>query len=124
MLPGMGGQLKNMPNFDERELDCTKAIIQSMTPAERAEPNIIDASHRRRIAKGSGTETADVAELVKTFGRMGHMVKAFAGQGVLGGKGMFGKIKMAKQLSSMDMFSGHTQFKKKQRSKRKKRRRR
>jgi len=122
MLPGMGGQLKDMPNFDERELSRTQAIIQSMTREERADPDTIDASHRRRIARGSGTEPTDVAELVKTFGRMGHMVKAFSSQGLLGGggKGIFGKMKMAKQLSTMDLFSGHTQFKRKQRSKRKK----
>jgi signal recognition particle subunit SRP54 len=120
MLPGMSGQMKNMPNFDERELSRTQAIIQSMTPEERADPDNIGASHRRRIARGSGTEAADVAELVKTFGKMGHMVKAFAGQGMLGGKGMFGKMKMAKQLGGMDLFSGQTQFKRKQRSKRKK----
>ena len=122
MIPGMGGQMKDMPNFDERELSRTQAIIQSMTAEERADPDTIAASHRRRIARGSGTETADVAELVKTFGKMGHMVKAFAGQGMLGGggKGMFGKMKMAKQLSTMDLFSGQTQFKRKQRSKRKK----
>ena len=120
MIPGMGGQLKNMPDFDERELFRTQAIIQSMTPEERAEPDNISASHRRRIAKGSGTQPADVAELVKTFGRMGHMVKAFAGSGMLGGKGPFGKMKMANQLGGMDLFSGQTQFKHKQRSKRKK----
>ena len=120
MLPGMGGQLKDMPNFDERELSQTQAIIQSMTAEERTDPDTISASHRRRIAAGSGTQPADVAELVKTFGRMGHMVKAFAGQGMLGGKGMSGKMNMAKQLGSMDLFSGQTQFKRKQRSKRKK----
>ena len=120
MLPGMGSQLKNMPNFDERELARTQAIIQSMTPEERSEPESVDASHRRRIARGSGTEPADVAELVKTFGRMRHMVKAFSGQGMFGGKGMSGKMNMAKQLSSMDLFSGQTQFKRKQRSKKKK----
>jgi len=120
MLPGMGGQLKDLPSFDERQLARTQAVIQSMTTQERTDPQIIDASHRRRIARGSGTEPADVAELVKTFGRMRHMVKAFSSQGMLGGKGMFGKMKMAKQLSSMDLFSGQTQFKRKQRSKRKK----
>jgi signal recognition particle subunit SRP54 len=120
MLPGMGSQMKDMPAPDERELDRTQAIVQSMTKAERDGPEMIDASRRRRIAGGSGTEPADVAELVKTFGRMRHMVKAFSSQGLLGGKGMFGKMKMAKQLSSMDLFSGQAQFKRKQRSKRKK----
>ena len=119
MLPGMGSQMKNMPALDERELDRTQAIVQSMTKDERDDPETVDASRRRRIAGGSGTEPADVAELVKTFGRMRHMVKAFSNQGLLGGKGMFGKMKMAKQLSSMDLFSGQAQFKRKQRSKKK-----
>ncbi|MCK4851081.1 MAG: signal recognition particle protein, partial [Phycisphaerae bacterium] len=120
MLPGMGSQMKNMPALDERELDRTQAIVQSMTKAERDDPEMVDASRRRRIAGGSGSEPSDVAELIKTFGRMRHMVKSFSGQGLFGGKGMFGKMKMAKQLSSMDLFSGQAQFKRKQRSKRKK----
>ena len=119
MIPGMSGQMGNMPNFDERELSRTQAIVQSMTTEERNTPETIDASRRRRIARGSGSEPADVAELIKTFGRMRQMIKSFSGQGLLGGKGMFGKAKMAKQLGSMDMFSGRTQFKQKQRSKRK-----
>ena len=119
MIPGMSGQMKNMPNFDERELSRTQAIVQSMTSDERSTPELIDASRRRRIARGSGSEPADVAELVKTFGRMRQMVKSFSGQGLLGGKGTLGKMKMAKQLGGMDLFSGQTQFKQKQRSKRK-----
>ncbi len=119
MLPGMGSQMQNMPALDERELDRTQAIVQSMTKAERDHPEMVDPSRRRRIAGGSGTEPADVSELIKTFGRMRHMVKAFSSQGLLGGKGMFGKMKMAKQLSSMDLFSGQAQFKRKQRSKKK-----
>ena len=111
--------MKNMPNFDEKELDRTKAIVQSMTPAERSDPEMVDPSRRRRIAAGSGTEPADVSELIKTFGRMRQMVKGFSSQGLLGGKGMFGKMKMAKQLGSMDLFSAKGQFKHKQRSKRK-----
>ena len=112
--------MKNMPALDERELDRTQAIVQSMTKDERDDPEMVDPSRRRRIARGSGTEPSDVSELIKTFGRMRHMVKSFSSQGLLGGKGMFGKMKMAKQLSSMDMFSGQAQFKRKQRSKRKK----
>ena len=120
MIPGMGAQMKNMPAVDERELDRTQAIVQSMTRQERDDPEIVDPSRRRRIAKGCGAEPSDVSELIKTFGRMRHMVKAMSSQGLMGGKGMFGKMKMAKQLGSMDMFSGKTQFKQKQRSKRKK----
>lgn len=119
MIPGMGAQMKNMPSPDEGELNRTQAIVQSMTKAEKEDPDMVDPSRRRRIASGSGTQPSDVSTLIKTFGQMRHMVKAFTGQGLRGGKGMFGKMKMAKQLGSMDMFSGQGQFKTKQRSKRK-----
>ena len=54
MLPGMGQFRDQLENFDEREIDRIQAIIQSMTPAERANPKIINGSRRARIAKGSG----------------------------------------------------------------------
>ena len=57
MLPGMGQFRDQLENFDEREIDRIQAIIQSMTPAERANPKIIDGSRRRRIAKGSGARS-------------------------------------------------------------------
>ena len=54
MLPGMGQFREQLENFDEREIDRIQAVIQSMTPAERANPKIIDGSRRARIARGSG----------------------------------------------------------------------
>ena len=54
MLPGMGQFRDQIDNFDEREIDRIQAIIRSMTPAERANPKMIDGSRRSRIAKGSG----------------------------------------------------------------------
>ena len=54
MLPGMGQFRDQLENFDEREIDRIQAIIQSMTPAERDNPKMIDGSRRARIAKGSG----------------------------------------------------------------------
>ena len=54
MLPGMGQFRDQLENFDEREIDRIQAIIQSMTPAERANPKMIDGSRRARIAKGAG----------------------------------------------------------------------
>ena len=61
MLPGMGAmkQLKNA-DIDERELDRIEAIILSMTPAERANPGMINGSRRKRIANGSGTKVQHV----------------------------------------------------------------
>jgi signal recognition particle subunit SRP54 len=74
MMPGVGSQLGNV-NLDERELDRLQAIIQSMTPEERANPKIIDGSRRRRIARGSGTNVQAVGQLVKQFSQMKKMMR-------------------------------------------------
>jgi signal recognition particle subunit SRP54 len=74
MMPGVGSQLGNI-NLDERELDRLQAIIQSMTPEERANPQIIDGSRRRRIAHGSGTTVQAVGQLVKQFGQMRKLMR-------------------------------------------------
>jgi len=74
MIPGMGQQLGGM-EVDERDIDRLQAIITSMTPAERADPGIIDGSRRRRIARGSGTTVQAVNQLVKQFGQMQKMMR-------------------------------------------------
>jgi signal recognition particle subunit SRP54 len=74
MIPGMGQQLKGL-QVDDRELDRVSAIITSMTPAERANPEILNGSRRRRIAHGSGTSIQAVNQLVKQFGQMQKMMK-------------------------------------------------
>jgi signal recognition particle subunit SRP54 len=76
MLPGMGGakQLKNM-QFDEKQLDHIEAIISSMTPEERRDPDIINGSRRKRIAQGSGTKIQDVNRLLKQFRQTKKMMK-------------------------------------------------
>jgi signal recognition particle subunit SRP54 len=74
MMPGVGQQLGGL-NLDERELDRLQAIIQSMTPEERANPSIIDGSRRRRIAHGSGTNVQAVGRLVKQFGQMRKLMR-------------------------------------------------
>ena len=78
MMPGMGKQMKQLRtmNMDERELDRLEAIILSMTPAERANPALIDGSRRKRIAQGSGTTVQAVNQLVKQFGQMRKMMSA------------------------------------------------
>jgi signal recognition particle subunit SRP54 len=81
MMPGMGGkamkQLRQV-NMDERELDRLEAIILSMTPAERANPAVIDGSRRKRIAQGSGTTVQAVNQLVKQFAQMRKMMSQLA----------------------------------------------
>jgi signal recognition particle subunit SRP54 len=77
MMPGMGGALKELRkvSVDDRELDRIEAIILSMTPAERAHPEIIKGSRRRRIAQGSGTTVQAVNQLTKQFGQMRKLMK-------------------------------------------------
>src|SRR5215211_3000012 len=76
MLPGMGKAMKELRqvNMDERELDRLEAVILSMTPEERARPDLIDGSRRKRIARGSGTTVQAVNQLVKQFGQMRKMM--------------------------------------------------
>ena len=64
MIPGIGGKIKNL-DIDENQMLVNKAIIQSMTPAERRNPDIIKASRRARIAKGSGTSIQQVNQLLQ-----------------------------------------------------------
>jgi signal recognition particle subunit SRP54 len=91
MLPGMGQFREQLENFDEREIDRIQAIIQSMTPAERDNPKIIDGSRRLRISKGSGTQVSDVNGLVDRFHEAKKMMLQMArGGGMPGMPGMPG----------------------------------
>ncbi len=82
MVPGMGGMARQSGlEVDDRRLKKIEAIIQSMTKEERKNPQVLNASRRRRIAAGSGTSTQDVNQLVKQFGQMQKMLKAFSGKG-------------------------------------------
>jgi signal recognition particle subunit SRP54 len=75
MIPGLAGhQLQNM-KVDERELDRVQAIILSMTPSERAHPELIKGSRRLRIARGSGCSVQQVNQLVKQFGQTRKLMK-------------------------------------------------
>ena len=77
MIPGMGKALQNVDIPDDA-FKQTEAIIDSMTPAERENPEIINASRRERIAKGSGTQLADVNRLLKQFEQTRKMMKTVA----------------------------------------------
>jgi len=77
MMPGMAGAMKNA-DVDEGQLRQVEAIICSMTPAERANHNLINNSRRIRISKGSGTRTSDVNRLLKQFAQMRKMMKRVA----------------------------------------------
>lgn len=82
MLPGAGGMKQQLENFDEREIVRTEAIIQSMTPAERRNPKLLNGSRRLRIAKGSGMTVTDVNQLVQRFEQAAKMMKTVARGGV------------------------------------------
>ena len=79
MLPG-GGALKDV-QVDEKAMGRTAAIIQSMTPYERENPNVLGSSRKKRIAAGSGTRVEDVNKLLKQFDTMQKMMKQFSGKG-------------------------------------------
>ncbi|HTX87995.1 MAG TPA: signal recognition particle protein, partial [Bacteroidales bacterium] len=84
MLPGMGKALQNM-DIDDNAFKGIEAIIQSMTPAERADPTLLSGSRRKRIASGSGTSIQDVNRLIKQFDdtrRMMKMVTTNKGRGL------------------------------------------
>ncbi|MCZ4498155.1 MAG: ffh [Marmoricola sp.] len=93
MLPGMGQFREQLENFDPREIDRLQAMIQSMTPVERAHPKMIDGSRRSRIAKGSGRTVADVNQLVDRFFEARKMMEQMARGG--GMPGMPGSPGMA-----------------------------
>ncbi len=97
MLPGMGEMKEQIAGIDEREVDRLQAIIQSMTPAERAEPKIIDGSRRQRISRGSGTTVQQVNQLVDRFFEARTMMSQLAnGGGMPGMPGVPGGGKRAK----------------------------
>ncbi len=82
MIPGLGGMAKEaQAAVDRGDLRHTEAIILSMTKKERREPGILNASRRRRIAKGSGTTLPEVNRLIKQFGEMQKMMKQLSGPG-------------------------------------------
>ncbi len=78
MIPGVGSKIKDI-DFDkgEKELQKTKSIILSMTLKEREKPSIINASRKKRIAKGSGTTVQDVNKLLKQFDEIKKMMRVF-----------------------------------------------
>ncbi|MFP3206279.1 MAG: signal recognition particle protein [Hydrogenobaculum sp.] len=79
MLPGVGSQLKNI-KIDQKIFKRIIAIIDSMTPEERANPNIINLSRKQRIAKGSGTTVSDVNKLLKQYQDMKKMIRKLKNQ--------------------------------------------
>ncbi len=99
MLPGlgtMGGKNSKMPDIDtdaaEQKMAKIEAIIYSMTPAERRNPDLLNPSRKHRIAKGAGVDIAEVNRTVKQFDQMRKMMKQMPG--MMGGKGKKGRFRM------------------------------
>ncbi len=114
LIPGMGSKLAGL-DIDDSEISKMEGMVHSMTAEERRDPDVIDASRRRRIARGCGRDPQDVASLVKTFRRSRDMMKAMAG----GAGGMNMKDLMSGKGDIMSAMAGKGK-KIKQRSKRKK----
>jgi signal recognition particle subunit SRP54 len=80
MIPGAGKALKGL-DIDDDAFKHIEAIIHSMTPLERSQPTRLDASRKKRIAKGSGRTIQDVNQLLKQFDQMSKMMKMMQGGG-------------------------------------------
>jgi signal recognition particle subunit SRP54 len=96
MIPGVGKQIKDL-DIDDDAFKGIEAIINSMTPKERANPDIINQSRRLRIAKGSGTKIEDVNRLMKQFDQTRKMMRMVSGMG---------SSKMAQMAAAMKMKGG------------------
>ncbi|CAB4560831.1 unannotated protein [freshwater metagenome] len=85
MMPGMGKIKQDLDQFDEKQIDRTQAIIQSMTPLERNQPKVLNGSRRVRIAKGSGTTVTEVNQLMQRFEQSAKVMKSMAKGGPMPG---------------------------------------
>jgi signal recognition particle subunit SRP54 len=125
MIPGIGGAIKEL-EMPEEELNRMKGIVHAMTPKERRNPDLIEASRRRRIAAGAGVERQEVSGLVKSFMQMRGVMKQMAGQG------MGTRMQAMQQLARMGVGDGgiprakkgSTRYQPRRPEKRKRRRRR
>lgn len=86
MIPGMGQHKKALENFDESSLVQIEAIVQSMTPYERANPKQFNGSRKARVAKGAGVEVSAVNQLLERFKQMQKMMRQMMGPGKKGKK--------------------------------------
>ena len=106
MIPGVGKAIKDV-DIDDDAFKGIEAIIYSMTPKERTNPEILNQSRKTRIAKGSGTNIQEVNRLIKQFDQMRKMMKMFAGNN-MGNMarmaGMMGKMKGMPGMPGMPKF--------------------
>jgi signal recognition particle subunit SRP54 len=93
MIPGLGKLTKDMnPDVTDKQLKRVEAIISSMTTVERHDPDLLNASRKRRVAKGSGTTVQDINQLITQFRQMQKMMKQLSNNPRMRGLGgMFGR---------------------------------
>jgi signal recognition particle subunit SRP54 len=95
LMPGVPKELKQNANIDDGQVAQVEAIIRSMTPRERGEPALIDGSRRSRIARGSGTSTQEVNQLLRQFKEAQQLMRSPGMLGGMLGGGMKGKMAQA-----------------------------
>ncbi len=100
MIPGLSKKIEDV-DIDERKFDRVQAIILSMTPEERAKPEIMTPSRKRRIAAGCGQEVEDVNRLINQLKSMQAMLKQFSGKG---GKNKFRKMATKGRAGNFDFM--------------------
>ncbi len=124
LLPGIGKQLKDL-DLDDKHIDRTEAIINSMTSPERRDVDLLNNSRRRRISRGSGTSPQDVSQLVKGFDMISSMSKQMAGLGSMqklsAMRGMADAGGAARGMPGLGRGKGSTKDRRKQFGKRKRR---
>ena len=100
MIPGVGKAIKDV-DIDDNAFKGIEAIIKSMTPKERTNPEILNQSRRQRIAKGSGTNLQEVNRLIKQFDQTRKMMKMVTGTNMARMAGMMGKMKGMPRMPKM-----------------------
>lgn len=123
MIPGMANNpaMKNV-NIDPKDMSHMKAIVMSMTPAEREDPDLLNPSRRRRIAGGSGRPVVEVNRMIKQFGQMKKMMNQMSKGNFNGMEGMLGKG-VSGRLSKLAMNSMVRKGKKRKKKRMKKNKR-
>ena len=111
LIPGLGKQLEGLDEVDDRQLARVEAIVLSMTPQERSFPHVIDGSRRKRIAAGSGSEVAQVNQLLEARKQMAKMMKQM-------GKGKMPTLPGQPQVQNGPARKSKSKRKKKSRSRR------
>ena len=126
MIPGMANnpQLKNA-NMDPKDMDHLKAIVYSMTDQERTDPDVLNPSRRRRIARGSGRPIQEVNRMIKQFGQMKTMMNKVSKGNMSGMENMMNSTGMGGKMSKLAMkqFSRKMKKNKKRRLKKKNKKR-